>query len=50
MPHHHQLLTLAYSDPDVIRAGAEPIGGKSNASLLVFPFPDIISQVKAFKI
>ena len=38
------------SDPDVIRAGAEAIGGKSNAILLVFPFPDIISHVKAFEI
>ena len=38
------------SDPDVERAGAEPISRKSNASLLLFSFPDIISQVKAFEI
>ena len=38
------------SDLDVIRAGVEPIGGKSSANLLLFSFPDITSQVKAFEI
>ena len=38
------------SDPDVIRARAKPIGGKFSASLLLFSFPEIISQVKAFEI
>ena len=38
------------SDPDVITTGAETIGRKSNANLLLFSFPDIISQVKVFGI
>ena len=34
------------SDPaDVIRAGADHIGGKSNANLLLFSFPDIIFRL-----
>ena len=38
------------SDPDVITTGAETIGEKSKASLLIFPFPNMISQVKVFGI
>ena len=38
------------SDPaDVIRAGADPIGGKSNANLLLFSFTDIVSSTKLSK-
>ena len=38
------------SDTDVITAASETIGGKSNADLLLFSFPGIISQVIVFGI